>query len=76
MSNSEWKEYIKVRPNAKVSKRSALAFPELCITLFECSTTTGVHGCSSSCTTPRLGTPSGSTNIDLDDLQDLVDEKN
>ncbi|KAM3235385.1 hypothetical protein P3L10_015421 [Capsicum annuum] len=64
MSNSEWEEYIKAHPKAKVLKRSPLAFPELCTTLFEGSTATGVHGWSSSCTTPRPGVPSISTNID------------
>ncbi|KAM3379510.1 hypothetical protein P3S68_011924 [Capsicum galapagoense] len=76
MSNSECEEYIKGHPKAKVLKRSPLAFPELCTTLFEGSTATGIHGWSSSCTTPRPGAPSASTNLDLDDLQDLVDEKN
>ncbi|KAM3235861.1 hypothetical protein P3L10_015898 [Capsicum annuum] len=76
MSNSEWEEYIKVHPKAKVLKRSPLAFPELCTTLFESSTTTDIHGWSSSCTAPRPGASSASPNIDLDDLQDLVDEQN
>ncbi|KAM3282400.1 hypothetical protein P3S67_026045 [Capsicum chacoense] len=76
MSNSEWKEYIKVHPKAKVLKRSPLAFPELCTTLFESATATGVYGWSSSCTTPQPGASSASTNINLDNLQDLVDEKN
>ncbi|XP_047251493.1 uncharacterized protein LOC124886657 [Capsicum annuum] len=70
MSNSEWEEYI------KVLKRSPLAFPELCTTLFESATATGVYGWSSSCTIPQPGASSASTNINLDNLQDLVDEKN
>ncbi|KAM3305766.1 hypothetical protein P3S67_012633 [Capsicum chacoense] len=68
--------WIYAHPKAKVLKRSPLAIPELCTTLFEGSTGTCVHGWSSSCTTPRPGAPSASTNIDLVDLQDLVDEKN
>ncbi|XP_047259629.1 uncharacterized protein LOC124892373 [Capsicum annuum] len=76
MSNSEWEEYIKVHPKAKVQKRSPLAFPELCTTLFESPTAIDIHSWSSCSTTPRPGASSASPNIDLDDLQDLFDEQN
>ncbi|XP_060171201.1 uncharacterized protein LOC132602320 [Lycium barbarum] len=60
--------------------RSApLPFSELCTILFEGSTTTGIHGWSPSCTTPRPGASSVATNIDidsLDDIEDLLGDKN
>ncbi|XP_060190911.1 uncharacterized protein LOC132620249 [Lycium barbarum] len=79
MSNEEWDEYIKAHPKAKALRSAPLPFPELCTTLFEGSTATGIHGWSPSCTTPRPGASSVATNIDidsLDDIEDLLGDKN
>ncbi|XP_060178772.1 uncharacterized protein LOC132608967 isoform X1 [Lycium barbarum] len=79
MSNEEWDEYIKAHPKAKTLRSAPLPFLELCTTLFEGSTTIGIHGWSPSCTTLRPGTSSVSTNIDidsLDDIEDLLGDKN
>nr|XP_016463761.1 PREDICTED: uncharacterized protein LOC107786767 [Nicotiana tabacum] len=79
MSNSEWDEYIKAHPKAKTLKSSPLLFSDLCTALFEGSTATDIHGWSPSCSIPRPGVSSLSTNIDidtLDDVEDLHDDKN
>ncbi|XP_060197427.1 uncharacterized protein LOC132626530 isoform X1 [Lycium barbarum] len=73
MSNEEWDEYIKAHPKAKTLRSAPLPFPELCTTLFEGSTATGIHGWSPSCTTPRPGASSVATNIDIDSLDDIED---
>nr|XP_009611407.2 uncharacterized protein LOC104104919 [Nicotiana tomentosiformis] len=79
MSNSEWDEYINAHPKAKTLKSSPLPFPDLCTALFEGSTATGIHGWSPSCSIPRPGVSSLSTNVDidtLDDVEDLHGDKN
>ncbi|KAI3772243.1 hypothetical protein L6452_03425 [Arctium lappa] len=63
MQTAEWEEFFKGHPKAKTLKTSPLAFPELCIALFEGTSATGSRVYAPSSTRERTVSSSFTSHI-------------
>ncbi|XP_012833696.1 PREDICTED: uncharacterized protein LOC105954576 [Erythranthe guttata] len=75
MTKNEWTEYIKAHPKAKSLRLAPLPYPDLCRTLFDGTTATGVHSWGPSSQDPNPGTSSFSLtvrNAEQNDIEDIL----